>query len=176
MPHVYSYGESSREFPFVFPTGERAPKEERVTLWFKRAARARERELLAAIATYITDEDTRTTTQVFDSSRMDELYGECLTRVENLDLKQQDGTPADLPANSRDKRAFMQNILQGNLGFVDLDRYGSLEEELSVWFNKQILRQTGNLRKNLKTPPSDTSAESKSPAKEAASTPPGAAS
>ena len=122
-----------------------------------------------------TDVNTGIAVDRWDASRMDELYGECLTRIENLELMQQDGQPAELPANNRDKRAFFQNAITGNLGFVDIEKYGSFQDDLAEWFIKTILRRSGNLRKNSRTPPSDTSAENNSPKKEAASTPPGAA-
>lgn len=152
----YSLGDVKKEYCFSWPLVESVPEEDKVKFWFRRAPRETERNILASISRFITDERTQTTQQHVDLNQMDKLYAVCLTKIENLEVTQEDGDPAP-PIDDKNRLSRIQNFLTGNLG-LDVEKYGSLEEELSRWFAKVILRRSDDLRKNSTTPQNDSSA------------------
>ena len=141
----YNLGAVKDEYTFAWPLGTSIPQADKPKFVFRPIPRGREREILSSISTFVTDEKTKKTTQHFDPLRMDQLYAECLVRIENIELLQEDGEP--LPAdkllgnNSLDARqSRLQNFMTSNLR-LDVQVHGSFENDLSEWFNIHILRQ-----------------------------------
>ena len=174
----YNLGSANKtEYAFTWPLGDAVPESDKVKLVFRRIPRESERKILSTISIDETDERTRKTMRRVDPMRIDALYAESLVRIENVELLQPDGDPVPpelmLGNNTTQaKQGRLQNFMTGNFG-LDVEVHGSFEADLSEWFSIHILRQTENSdrKKNLRTPPSDASAENHAPDNGAGSTP-----